>query len=104
MMFFMLALTMLSAASVNAQVLIGGSATDSPATGAVLDLRNTETSNGGLLLPRVALTDMGSLVDISGESKDATALIGLTVYNTTLSTKGIYVWDGTRWKCVVLFG
>jgi uncharacterized protein (TIGR02145 family) len=92
---------MLSAASANAQVLIGGDATGSPATGAILDLRNPESSKGGFLLPRVALTDMRSLVDISGEGKDAAALTGLVVYNTTPATTGIYVWDGNKWDSMV---
>jgi uncharacterized protein (TIGR02145 family) len=101
MIFLALTLWMLSAASVQAQVLIGGNATENPTEGALLDLHNTETYNGGLLLPRVALTDLESLVDISGVSKDAMALIGLTVYNTTPWTEGIYTWNGYKWNCTV---
>jgi hypothetical protein len=98
MIFLTLALFMLSAASVNAQVLIGGNGNQEPHSGTILDLRNTDTSKGGLLLPRVALTNMASLDDISGDNKNAEALIGLTVYNTIPVTEGIYVWDGTKWN------
>ncbi|MDR0680304.1 MAG: fibrobacter succinogenes major paralogous domain-containing protein [Dysgonamonadaceae bacterium] len=101
MIFLALMLTMLSAASANAQVLIGGSENDEPHSGTVLDLQNTETFKGGLLLPRVALTNLESLDDISGDDKDPEALTGLTVYNTVPCTEGIYTWNGNKWKLVV---
>jgi uncharacterized protein (TIGR02145 family) len=97
----MLTLVVMSAASVQAQVLIGGYDSDVPATGAILDLQNTDNFKGGLLLPRVALTDMESLDGISGENKNAKVLIGLTVYNTIPWTEGVYTWDGSKWHCMV---
>ncbi|MDR0683334.1 MAG: fibrobacter succinogenes major paralogous domain-containing protein [Dysgonamonadaceae bacterium] len=99
--FLALALLVWSTAIVQAQVLIGGDATDNPSKGALLDLRNTDAIKGGLLLPRVALTDMNSLVDISGADKDPATLIGLTVYNTTIDAEGIYTWIGYKWDCML---
>ncbi|MDR0865600.1 MAG: hypothetical protein LBO74_11810 [Candidatus Symbiothrix sp.] len=52
--FLMLAFIVWSAASVNAQVRIGGADTDVPTQGAVLDLNNGNGYVGGLLL-RLAL-------------------------------------------------
>lgn len=101
---------MLSASliSVNAQVTIG-SLID-PKNGTLLDLKEYDdvtaqaggrTTNKGVMLPRVALTTLNSLVDIT-EADAATPLqyAGLAVYNvgtaSTIST-GLNIWDGTEW-------
>ncbi|MDR0681216.1 MAG: hypothetical protein LBG15_05125, partial [Dysgonamonadaceae bacterium] len=59
MMFLALTLFILSAASANAQVRIGG--TDNPHPAAALDLNTTDASNSGNLgfsLPRVSLSSV----------------------------------------------
>jgi hypothetical protein len=86
-------------ASANAQVSIGGSSTDNPHEGAILDLKS---ANQGLLLPRVDLVDFEILTvgGITEKASDDTAK-GMTVYNTNayaLDGLGIYVWDGSRWN------
>jgi hypothetical protein len=86
---FYLALTLivLSAASVNAQVRIGG--TNDPDPSAVLDLNpNTGDANGGLALPRVALTS--ETQQLNGADPQP----GTVVYNTSsaLDGEGTYVW------------
>jgi hypothetical protein len=88
-LFLMLALFVLSAASMNAQVRIGG--LDDPHKSAVLDLNAAnDVQNGtlGLALPRVALaTDTSSL----NRTEPAP---GTIVYNSasTLEGEGVYVW------------
>jgi uncharacterized protein (TIGR02145 family) len=88
MMFFMFTLLMLSVASVNAQVRIGG--LNDPHPSAVLDL-NPDTGNSikGLLLPHVAL---GYVTDTTTISKPAT---GLMVFDT--KTNQLAVWNGVLW-------
>jgi uncharacterized protein YjdB len=91
--FLMLTLIMMSAASMHAQVLIGGTETDNPREGAILDLKsNTQ----GLILPSVELENVGKfqLAD--------TPVEGMTVYNSSDETtggsgKGIYVWNEDLW-------
>jgi hypothetical protein len=86
----MLTLIVMSAASVNAQVRIGG--LDDPNSSAVLDLNATDaTDNGtlGLALPRVALTSTSEAVKK-----------GMIVYNTATAgdvTPGMYYNDGEKW-------
>jgi len=90
---FLLLLMGLGAASVSAQVRIGGDAVPNPAV--VLDLNKTDTANYGtktLALPRVNLT---STTDKLGNSA---LLAGMLVYNTnTTLGAGIYFWDGSKW-------
>jgi hypothetical protein len=86
-------------ASANAQVSIGGSSTDNPHEGAILDLKS---ANQGVLLPRVRLVDFEILTvgGITVKGSDETAK-GMTVYNTNayaLDGLGIYIWDGSRWN------
>jgi hypothetical protein len=91
------------AASVNAQVRIGGS-TD-PFGSAVLDLNATDdptpTANkGGLSFPRSSLDTTN--VTLNG----LTPKEGTLVYNTNASMKGgqgkgIYMWNGTNWNSLV---
>lgn len=92
-LFLMLLLIVLSAASVNAQVTIGADSDPNPS--AVLDL---QTSNQGLLLPRVALISTTSYLPLQSH------VAGMTVYNTAVAgagntavTPGIYANDGSKW-------
>jgi len=92
----MLALFVLSAASVNAQVTIG--TTDDPHKGAILDLKSTEK---GLLLPKVSLDDV-ALFQLATSPADIESGEGMAVYNineniTGGNGKGVYVWDGQKW-------
>ena len=89
---FLLLLMGLGAASVKAQVRIGGDAVPNPA--AVLDLNADDTNSGakGLALPRVSLTDTLSLLNGN------TPLAGMLVYDTNATLgSGIYFWSGKRW-------
>jgi uncharacterized protein (TIGR02145 family) len=101
-----LAFIMMSVASVNAQVIIGGNGTDDPHAGAVLDLSPLGKQKLGLLLPGVELTnDAADFVlgdgEVSGEEK--TAATGMLVYNTAdvLTGPGLYVWDGAKWQALM---
>jgi hypothetical protein len=89
--FSMLTLIVLSAASMNAQVLIGGDGNSDPDPAAVLEL---QSSDQGFLLPRVALIS-------TNEPAPLTAFVnGMTVYNTASTgdvTAGTYYCDGYRW-------
>jgi uncharacterized protein (TIGR02145 family) len=86
----MLTFIMMSVASVNAQVRIGG--LDDPNKSAILDLNASDaTDNGtlGLALPRVALTSTTEVVKK-----------GMIVYNTATAgdiTPGTYYNDGSKW-------
>jgi hypothetical protein len=108
--FCMLTLILLiSAASVNAQVVIGGGESQEPHTGAVLDLSPLGTQNLGLLLPNVELgssADDFVLVAGANDEQKSTAA-GLIVYNTKLGdwcVAGLYVWTGEEWKAIALAG
>jgi hypothetical protein len=94
MIFLMLMLLIVSAASMNAQVRIGGM--DNPHPSAVLDLNENDDANTGTLglaLPRVELTAIDAIP--SGMSAPAT---GLLVYNTNPDLgEGIYYWSGGAW-------
>jgi hypothetical protein len=101
--YLMLTLIVLGAASVNAQVRIGGS-TD-PNTAAILDLNATDdatpaANKGGLSFPRISLDTTN--VKLNG----VTPKEGTLVYNTNASMKGgqgkgIYMWNGTKWNSLV---
>jgi hypothetical protein len=88
MFFLMLTLMALGAASVNAQVRIGGNGDPNPT--AVLDLNvSDDVDNGlfGLALPRVNLTD--TLSTLNG----LTPTNGMMVYNTNAALgTGVYFW------------
>ncbi|MDR0866281.1 MAG: hypothetical protein LBO74_15320 [Candidatus Symbiothrix sp.] len=101
-LFLMLTFIVLSAASANAQVRIGGTETDVPTKGAVLDLNNSTGGYvGGLLLPKVTLTDLTDLSDIPLAAGYESALEGLIVYNTTVGAEGIYIWNGSdKWEVI----
>jgi len=85
----------LGAASVKAQVRIGGNT--APSAAAVLDLNATDAANlapGGLVLPRVDLkTNVMQLTSGVGNQT------GTMVYDvtTTLGRIGVYYWNGNSW-------
>jgi uncharacterized protein (TIGR02145 family) len=90
MIFLMLMLGMLSAASMNAQVTIGSMA--DPHAGAVLDL--STASNRGFLLPQVSLTGITDWSPLGGTSAGG---VGMVVYNVNEAVgngAGVYVWSG----------
>jgi len=94
---FLLLLMGLGAASVKAQVRIGGNA--APNASAVLDLNADDTNSGnkGLALPRVALTSNQML--LPGVTANLT---GMMVYNTSTTGTGVnrigtYYWNGATW-------
>jgi hypothetical protein len=109
MIFLALALIILSAASVNAQVIIGGNETQEPHAGAILDLSPLGTQQLGLLLPNVELgaaaTDFALAANVTSEQKIAAR--GMVVYNIkqgVLNGVGLYVWTGDKWVAVALAG
>jgi len=96
---FLLLLMGLGAASVKAQVRIGGNA--APNASAVLDLNATDAATGtkGLALPRVSLA---STTDLMGNTS---LLSGMLVYNTNSAMTngqgtGVYAWDGSKWLVI----
>jgi hypothetical protein len=98
MVFLLPALLLLGIAGGKAQVRIGDM--NNPTPGAVLDLNNPLTGGsyrGGLLLPKVALTDFTDItVDIPSAKGHEAELEGLIVYNTTKGLEGIYIWNGSN--------
>jgi hypothetical protein len=97
MIFLWLTLVVMGTAAVKAQVRIGDA--NPPTPGAVLDL-NATGYKGGLLLPRVAISNLNSIAEFSSASDAATKLEGLIVYNTTPGAEGLYVWTGSKWELV----
>jgi len=96
-LFLMISLLLmgLGAASVKAQVRIGGNT--APSAAAVLDLNASDAANlakGGLVLPRVDLTS--STMQLTNGVANQT---GTMVYNvtTTLGRIGVYYWNGNSW-------
>jgi hypothetical protein len=91
----------------SAQITIGSGSP--PVKAAILDLKTIEaigadnvSADKGLLLPRVNLTDLGSLEPFvtSATAEDKKNLTGLQVYNMNDSipfSKGIYIWYGDSW-------
>lgn len=119
----LLALLLLGANILNAQVTIGS--LEAPVSGSLLDLRNVTngtdgvTASKGLGLPRVSITNMSpttnkELAESIGNKTDVYDLnkhIGLLVYNVNESfckyadgydtiLAGLHVWDGTRWNFI----
>jgi len=85
----------LGAASVKAQVRIGGNT--APSAAAVLDLNASDSANlatGGLVLPRVDLKT--NVMQLTNGVANQT---GTLVYNvtTTLGRIGVYYWNGNSW-------
>ncbi len=64
-------------------------------TGAIPDassILDVSSSNKGMLIPRVSITDLNAVAPITG------AIESLLVYNTNATTgKGFYFWNGTKW-------
>jgi len=96
--------------NVFSQITVGSDVT--PEKAALLDIKtrtgtagDTSSDGGGLLMPRVTISDasdLGIFSEITGLN-DATEKLkhrGLTVYNigTTSVEAGIYVWDGDKWQ------
>jgi|GEM_PF-2741673 len=94
---FILFCSCLFAGTASSQVKITNGANRTVTDGAMLDL---ESTNRGLLLPRIALTD-AKLWTLAGIATD-----GMMIYNTSTSTAnslsgaGIYVWSSvyTMWS------
>jgi hypothetical protein len=103
-MFLMLTLFILSVASMNAQVIIGGSGSEEPHAGAGLDLSPLGGKHLGLLIPNVTLSNSDTdfvLVESEEVTDDIkTAATGMIVYNPAevLFGAGLYVWTGSEWK------
>lgn len=77
----------------SAQVKVGDNVT-TLAPGSLFEM---ESTNKGLLLPRVALTNTTAILPVLGTHAQAT---GMAVYNTATAgdvTPGIYSNDGTKW-------
>jgi hypothetical protein len=98
-MFCMLSLYLLSAASLNAQVTIGG--LTAPASGTLLDLNSLNGAKGGLVLSNIEIYDVSEipanvLTGISKAQDENTYLQGMMVYNTGTASvpAGIYIWNG----------
>lgn len=83
----------------HAQVGIG---TKTPSSSAMLEIK---AEKKGVLIPRVALTDLNSFSPIEGNANDRN-VIGLLVYNTSpnmgptslTGSEGFYYWTGTSWN------
>jgi hypothetical protein len=93
--FLMLALIMISAASVKAQVTIGSM--NDPHKGAILDLSQSE-SKFGVLFPKVYLFNTGEFTLSVDDGVDAK---GMVIYNNNASLPGgagLYAWSGSEWK------
>jgi hypothetical protein len=93
-------ISVMCAVNLSAQVTIG--ALEEPHEAAILDLAKVPSQNLGLLLPRVALTDLipFQLLNPSNSEQENKAT-GMVVYNEAYVKDkvypGIYVWDGTKW-------
>ncbi|MDR1938157.1 MAG: hypothetical protein LBQ73_06650 [Tannerellaceae bacterium] len=115
--FFLPAVLLFTAISLQGQVSIGWSGP--PAQAGLLELKtqeadagNVTSDKGGLLLARVKLADLNTLqpfIDTSdADWTDATTReelkrrhTGLLVYNLTNGQgfqQGVYVWDGSKWN------
>jgi len=87
----------LGAASVRAQVRIGGNT--APSAAAVLDLNAgndnvANTGTGGLVLPRVDLTSSTKQLTPGVVNQTGTMVYNVT---TTLGRIGVYYWNGNAW-------
>jgi hypothetical protein len=92
-------LLFLAGTGVQAQVKIGGG--DAPASGALLDLNGAY--KGGLLLPNVAITDLGKIpagFTERGGGDSAPDLAGMIVWSTDPVNQGLYLWDGEDWQAL----
>jgi len=100
----------LSQENIFSQITIGSDS--EPVKGALLHVKQNDNlgvnANKGLGMPRVGLTELTDLRDISG-TPEPTEHVGLIVYNVNTSfcsqpepiNPGLYVWDGTLWVALV---
>ena len=106
---FFLLVSICFSTNLHAQVTVGSF--EVPAPGALLQLKENANvtdgnanSNKGLLLPRVRLTTLNDISDISGATGQKTEHTGLMVYNTNAcldasgGADGLYIWNGTKWE------
>lgn len=96
--------------ALRAQVTIGSNIP--PKTGALLDLKESETSGSnlvnstkGLLLPRVSLVSRQSMAPLiaSATEEEKRQSAGMIVYNLLQTPDlfpGLNIWDGTKWVLV----
>lgn len=99
-------LLLLIFSNINAQVTIGSD--NEPRKGAILDIKKNNSSlhnpnaDGGIGLPRVALVSP-IILTIDNDTQKSN-YVGVTVYNVTDNAdikKGIYFWDGEKWRLTV---
>ncbi|MDR0413304.1 MAG: hypothetical protein LBH61_05855 [Dysgonamonadaceae bacterium] len=91
--FLTLAFVMTSAASVNAQVLIGEG--NMPDPSAILELRSDKL---GLLLPQVKLDSQDDTFSLANPKE------GMLVCNLNGALKkGVYYWNGNQWTLYIEF-
>jgi hypothetical protein len=94
--FLVLTLLFLSVTSVNAQVRIGG--TTDPGDYVVLNLNPDEgEATGGVALPKVHLTDLGSPNPFASFPPQGTLVYNLTDIPGTDITEGVYFTNGNAW-------
>ena len=94
---------LLTGVNMHSQVKIGENG--EPARGALLDLNGTY--KGGLLLPNVAITDLGVIpAGFTERGGDDTAadLTGMIVWSTDPVNAGLYMWDGDNWQSLMCQG
>lgn len=86
-------LALLAGLGLSAQVKVGDNVT-TLAPGSLFEM---ESTNKGLMLPRVALTNTATILPVLGTHAQAA---GMVVYNTATAgdaTPGVYSNDGTKW-------
>ena len=94
---FISAVAVLAGIQVKAQTKIG----DNSATINTSSILELETTNKGLLLPRVLLTGTANVAPLGAHVQ------GMTVYNTATTgnvTPGFYYNDGTKWVRIAITG
>ncbi len=95
---FLTFILLLSLSTVFAQVGIN---TTDPADGSILDITS---SDKGIFIPRIELTNLTTMAPITGIANNPTDLAnaeGLMVYNTSTTTgPGFFVWNGGNWEIV----
>ncbi len=85
--FFVFLILITTSLTLNAQVGIN---TVTPEGGSILDITS---SDKGLLIPRVDITDLSTIAPITGGGIES-----LLVYNTNITTgPGFFYWDGDDW-------
>lgn len=86
----MLSLAFLTTPTLTAQNIGINASGAAPDAGAMLDISST---NKGLLIPRVNITNLNNIAPITGS-----ATVSMLVYNTNATTgQGYYYWNGTTW-------